>query len=73
MIYQIQQIFANFLWGDSQFGRRFHWVAWAKMCCPTDVGGLGTARDLSNVGGGLSSYRGGSKHSFLGLVDVGRI
>lgn len=30
-----------FLWGCSDFGRRFHWVSWRRICFPLDEGGLG--------------------------------
>ena len=32
---------ARFFWGDSRTRRRYHWVRWADMCLPKDLGGLG--------------------------------
>ncbi|XP_043724786.1 uncharacterized protein LOC122671558 [Telopea speciosissima] len=44
-------IFADFLWGNSEWGKRKYWVCWRKICRPLDEGGLGI-RLLEDVGAG---------------------
>ncbi|KAL6176560.1 hypothetical protein ACLB2K_053193 [Fragaria x ananassa] len=38
---EMHRCMAEFWWGDSDRGRKIHWVAWDKMCAPKDKGGLG--------------------------------
>ncbi|XP_043696659.1 protein ACTIVITY OF BC1 COMPLEX KINASE 1, chloroplastic-like [Telopea speciosissima] len=38
---RIYSIFADFLWGNSQWGKRRHWVRWQKICRPVEEEGLG--------------------------------
>ncbi|PNX75251.1 ribonuclease H, partial [Trifolium pratense] len=37
----IQRIQRNFIWGDSESGRKFHAVSWEKVTTPKWMGGLG--------------------------------
>ncbi|XP_024171956.1 uncharacterized mitochondrial protein AtMg00310-like [Rosa chinensis] len=32
---------AELWWGDSEKGRKIHWLAWDKLCVPKEEGGLG--------------------------------
>ena len=45
---KLEQILANFLWGSSDFGPRFHWIKWIQLCKPIEEGGVGV-RSLQNV------------------------
>ncbi|XP_004310201.1 PREDICTED: uncharacterized protein LOC101298860 [Fragaria vesca subsp. vesca] len=38
---EMHRCMAEFWWGDSDRGRKIHWVAWDKMCAPKNEGGLG--------------------------------
>ena len=40
----IEQACANFLWGASDLGPRYHWIGWSKLCFPTEEGGLSFRR-----------------------------
>lgn len=37
----LEQSFANFFWGYSQYGNRKHWKSWKHICRPISQGGLG--------------------------------
>lgn len=41
---RIETICANFLWGEGDYGHKYHWVAWKKCCFPINEGGLGIRR-----------------------------
>ncbi|XP_043689263.1 uncharacterized protein LOC122640174 [Telopea speciosissima] len=49
VIRRLYGIFADFLWGCSEWGKRRHWVCWRKFCRPLQEGGLGV-RLLEDVG-----------------------
>ncbi|XP_043710187.1 uncharacterized protein LOC122659103 [Telopea speciosissima] len=49
VIRRVYGIFADFLWGNSEWGKRRHWVCWNKICRPVEEGGLGVRR-LEDVG-----------------------
>ncbi|XP_062014305.1 uncharacterized protein LOC133730800 [Rosa rugosa] len=38
---EMHRCMAEFWWGDSDNGRKIHWIAWDKMCVPKEEGGLG--------------------------------
>ncbi|XP_024156142.1 uncharacterized protein LOC112164137 [Rosa chinensis] len=38
---EMHRCMAEFWWGDSEKGRKIHWLAWDKMCVPKEEGGLG--------------------------------
>ncbi|XP_060201107.1 uncharacterized protein LOC132629772 [Lycium barbarum] len=40
-IKQIEMCVANFFWGDSDGKKKYHWMAWKKLCYPTCEGGDG--------------------------------
>ena len=29
---QVESIFAQFLWGHGDFGKKFHWRSWSSLC-----------------------------------------
>ena len=37
----LERIFADFLWGSSDFGLQFHWIKWSQLCEPYEEGGVG--------------------------------
>lgn len=37
----LEQLFTQFLWGDSEGRRRIYWCRWPKVCYPVDEGSLG--------------------------------
>lgn len=37
----METICANFLWGEADYGGKYHWVSWKKCCSPINKGGLG--------------------------------
>lgn len=41
LCYDLQQLCANFFWGDSDGNRKIHWKSWKAMCTAKDDGGLG--------------------------------
>lgn len=46
----MENIFANFLWGSYEGKNKCHWVAWKKLCYPTERGGIGikSIQDISD-------------------------
>ncbi|XP_071916279.1 uncharacterized protein [Coffea arabica] len=40
----IERACANFLWGSSEEGLRYHWIGWTKLCLPPEKGGAGFRR-----------------------------
>nr|XP_027066533.1 uncharacterized protein LOC113692333 [Coffea arabica] len=40
----IERACANFLWGSSDEGFRYHWMGWRKLCLPPEEGGVGFRR-----------------------------
>nr|XP_027097552.1 uncharacterized protein LOC113717098 [Coffea arabica] len=40
----IERACANFLWGSSEEGFRYHWIGWNKLCFPPEEGGVGFRR-----------------------------
>ena len=47
IIKKLTSAIARFWWSTKQSNRGLHWVAWNKICLPTEKGGLGF-RDLKN-------------------------
>ncbi|XP_027090440.2 uncharacterized protein [Coffea arabica] len=41
---ELEKIFANFLWGSSDWGPKFHWLSWVDLCQPYNEGGIGIRR-----------------------------
>nr|XP_027102884.1 uncharacterized protein LOC113724156 [Coffea arabica] len=41
---EIEGRFSNFLWGESEWGHKCHWIRWQDLCVPGDEGGLGLRR-----------------------------
>ncbi|XP_062011862.1 uncharacterized protein LOC133728462 [Rosa rugosa] len=41
MCQEMHRCMAEFWWGDSDKGRKIHWLAWDKMCATKEEGGLG--------------------------------
>nr|XP_027120658.1 uncharacterized protein LOC113737662 [Coffea arabica] len=39
VLHTLEKVFANFLWGRSEGGNRYHWIRWETMCKPLDEGG----------------------------------
>ncbi|KAL6185127.1 hypothetical protein ACLB2K_041262 [Fragaria x ananassa] len=39
--HEMHRVMAGFWWGDSEKGRKIHWLAWERMCAPKEDGGLG--------------------------------
>ncbi|XP_071923146.1 uncharacterized protein [Coffea arabica] len=37
----LEKVFANFLWGRSEGGNRYHWIGWESLCKPSVEGGVG--------------------------------
>ncbi|XP_027184038.1 uncharacterized protein LOC113782345 [Coffea eugenioides] len=48
VVSQLEQIFSSFLWGNSDFGPRFHWIKWAALTKPVEEGGAGL-RSLQSI------------------------
>ncbi|XP_027077095.1 uncharacterized protein [Coffea arabica] len=44
----LEKAFANFLWGTTDKGSRYHWIAWDSLCKPYAEGGVGV-RALTDV------------------------
>nr|XP_027075880.1 uncharacterized protein LOC113699725 [Coffea arabica] len=44
----LEKLFANFLWGSSDVGPKFHWIRWKQLCRQQDEGGIGL-RGLKEV------------------------
>lgn len=44
IISRMEGICANFLWGSADGVNKHHWIAWSKLCRPTDEGGVGFRR-----------------------------
>ncbi|CAH9141051.1 unnamed protein product, partial [Cuscuta epithymum] len=44
----LERKLANFFWGFSNNRNKHHWLAWSKLCLPTNEGGLGI-RTLSSL------------------------
>ncbi|XP_071909537.1 uncharacterized protein [Coffea arabica] len=40
----IERVCANFLWGSSDEGLRYHWMGWRKLCLPLEEDGVGFRR-----------------------------
>ena len=40
----IDRACADFLWGASEEGARYHWIGWSKLCLPPEEGGVGFRR-----------------------------
>nr|XP_027082134.1 uncharacterized protein LOC113704429 [Coffea arabica] len=45
---ELEGMFANFLWGASEGGPKYHWIRWQDLCVPQDAGGVGL-RQLEDV------------------------
>lgn len=45
---QLDKICSNFFWQGSEPAHRKHWLAWNKICCPVECGGLGI-RSLRDI------------------------
>ncbi|XP_027157143.1 uncharacterized protein LOC113758529 [Coffea eugenioides] len=41
---EIEGRFSNFLWGDSEWGHKLHWIGWKELCVPGEEGGMGFQR-----------------------------
>lgn len=41
VIQDIERLIANFFWGESEVGKRRHWIAWANLTRPVSEGGIG--------------------------------
>ncbi|GKV35031.1 hypothetical protein SLEP1_g43351 [Rubroshorea leprosula] len=41
VIYELDKIRRNFLWGGVEEGRKIAWVSWDRVCCSKKEGGLG--------------------------------
>ncbi|XP_058774729.1 uncharacterized protein LOC131649001 [Vicia villosa] len=41
IIFKLESIFKQFLWGGSEIERKINWVSWEKVCRPIEAGGLG--------------------------------
>ncbi|XP_071925956.1 uncharacterized protein [Coffea arabica] len=41
VLVDVEKLFADFLWGSSDFGTHFHWIRWEKLCRPREEGVLG--------------------------------
>nr|XP_027088662.1 uncharacterized protein LOC113710011 [Coffea arabica] len=37
----IEKVMAEFLWGSSDVGHKFHWISWRELCQPPEAGGIG--------------------------------
>ncbi|WMV27066.1 hypothetical protein MTR67_020451 [Solanum verrucosum] len=48
---QIEKLFANFFWSETEGKKKHHWIAWKKLCYPTDEGGIGikSIQDINNI------------------------
>ncbi|XP_027067699.1 uncharacterized protein [Coffea arabica] len=58
----LEKLFANFLWGSSDFGTKFHWIRWEDLCRPQEEGVLvcavlrrSTTHSRLNFGGNLDN------------------
>nr|XP_027127775.1 uncharacterized protein LOC113743906 [Coffea arabica] len=49
----LEKAFANFLWGTTEKGSRYHWIAWDSLCKPYAEGGVGV-RALTDAFDALS-------------------
>ncbi|WMV27386.1 hypothetical protein MTR67_020771 [Solanum verrucosum] len=47
---QIEKLFANFFWSETEGKKKHHWIAWKNLCYPTDEGGIGikSIQDINN-------------------------
>jgi hypothetical protein len=53
IIIKIESICCDFLWGNSEDGKAYHWVRWKDCCKPTLEGGIGL-RKLDDISEALS-------------------
>ncbi|XP_060195288.1 uncharacterized protein LOC132624540 [Lycium barbarum] len=51
---QMEQIFANFLWGNNESKNKYHWAKWFSLCMPTLEGGIGI-RSLQDISESFSA------------------
>jgi hypothetical protein len=51
IIYKLESLFMQFLWGGSEKSSRINWVKWSKVCKDKDKGGLGVKniRDFNSA------------------------
>ncbi|XP_024164061.1 uncharacterized protein LOC112171051 [Rosa chinensis] len=41
LCHAMHQLMAKFWWGDQGDVKKIHWLAWDRLCCPNNEGGLG--------------------------------
>ncbi|XP_027082422.1 uncharacterized protein [Coffea arabica] len=41
VIAELEWVLAQFFWGESEFGFKWHWSAWKILCHPVEEGGVG--------------------------------
>lgn len=41
VLQSLERMFADFLWGSSEYGLKLHWRRWKDLCYPVEEGGLG--------------------------------
>ena len=44
----LEKVMAEFLWGSTGLGPKFHWISWGDLCRPQDEGGIGI-RSITKV------------------------
>ncbi|KAL8162414.1 hypothetical protein V2J09_013903 [Rumex salicifolius] len=49
---ELEQLFCNFWWGDTENSKKIHWMNWKRMCFPKTKGSMGF-RELESFNIGL--------------------
>ena len=44
----LEKVMADFLWGSTDLGPKFHWISWSDLCRPQGEGGIGV-RSLTKL------------------------
>jgi hypothetical protein len=53
---ELTHMVRNFWWGDEPGHRKVHWIAWDKLLCPKDRGGM-SFRDLQMFNQALLAHQ----------------
>ena len=54
----VEKVWANFLWGASEEGMKYHWIGWSHLYYPVEEGGVGIRRIYDVYAAFLANYGG---------------